>query len=61
VKPETALAIVLTDAALPVLRDGRCPQCHAPEDQRTASGGFGVVREVCRRCGHEFPLEDRRV
>lgn len=31
-----------------------CPDCQAGPECRVPSGGFGVVHEVCRVCGHEF-------
>jgi len=50
-------AIVLTDRALPLPDDGRCPQCRADESERVRASGFGPKRELCKRCGFAFPLE----
>lgn len=51
-------AIVLTDAQLAVRDDGRCPQCRADESERVRASGFGPKRELCKRCGYAFPLEE---
>ncbi len=34
-----------------------CPQCGSGPDQRQASGGFGIRRPVCTRCGWKWDDE----
>lgn len=46
-------AIVLTDPK-PLPKDGRCPQCGAPESKRETVTTFGRRPfQVCSQCGHE--------
>lgn len=55
----TAPQVVLTDPArVQSPRDLSCPRCGASEDMRVKSAGFGVPHDVCRKCGHEWSVED---
>jgi uncharacterized protein (DUF983 family) len=36
-------------------RDTACPKCGAGADLRVLSGGFGVVHDICGRCGFDYP------
>jgi transposase-like protein len=53
-------AIVLTDPKpMPKALSDKCPRCRAGKDAREKTGGFGgPQRDVCAKCGYEFPLED---
>ena len=54
-------AVILDANGRPVVSppalSSSCPQCRAPKSERGPSGGFGVVRPCCQRCGHVFEGE----